>query len=73
MAERTEADIVEEHSTQRGHTLLSLTERDDGTWVATQIDVDVTGTGETAALAAMDYCRQIARTTACGRPGTQSQ
>lgn len=37
------------------------TDMPDGTWTATQFDVDVTGTGETAALAAMDYCRLIAR------------
>jgi len=61
MSDSTGPEIGDGHSTQRGHTLLELTERDDGTWLATQYDVDVTGTGETAALAAMDYCRRIAR------------
>lgn len=59
---RTDGDpgIVEQHERQRGRTLIELTRTDDGTWVATQSDVDVRGTGETGALAAMDYCRRIA-------------
>jgi hypothetical protein len=56
----TEADRLSDADSLRGHTLLELRQRPDGTWVATQFDVDVTGTGETGALAAMDYCRRIA-------------
>lgn len=60
MSIESRRDIVEAHATQRGRTLLELTQRDDGTWVATQVDVDLEGTGETGALAAMDYCRKVA-------------
>jgi len=60
MATESEREIVEEHATQRGRTLLELTRRDDGTWIATQRDVDLEGTGETGALAAMEYCRKVA-------------
>lgn len=56
--------IVDDHATQTGRTLIELTECDDGTWTATQPDVDITGTGETAPLAAMDYCRRVAEWTA---------
>lgn len=55
---------TDRHSDQQrrtGRTLIELTEREDGTWVATQPDIDVEGTGETGALAAMDYCRAIAQ------------
>lgn len=51
----------EKHETQRGRTLLELTSGSGGQWTATQHTVDIEGTGETAALAAMDYCRKIAR------------
>ncbi|MFC6721120.1 hypothetical protein [Halobacteriaceae bacterium SHR40] len=60
MSTEARREIVEEHTTERGRTLLELTQRDDGTWVATQRDVDLEGTGETGALAAMDYCRKVA-------------
>lgn len=52
--------VVEKHTTQKVRTLLELRQRDDGSWVATQMDVDVEGTGETGTLAAMDYCRKLA-------------
>lgn len=57
-------NIVEDHTAQTGRTLLELSEREDGTWSATQTDVDVEGTGKTAAFAAMDYCRKIAERSA---------
>lgn len=44
----------------RGRSILELRQLDDGRWQATQVDVDVTGTGETGALAAMKYCQKIA-------------
>ncbi len=53
-------DVVEKHTTQTGRTLLQLNEQSDGTWTATQMDIELEGTGETAALAAMDYCRKVA-------------
>jgi hypothetical protein len=56
--------VVEEHTGRSGRTLLELAEGDDGTWTATQSDVDLEGTGETAALAAMEYCRTVAERTA---------
>lgn len=49
---------------QQGRTLIELSRRDDGTWLATQPCVDVVGEGETGALAAMEYCRKVARKTA---------
>jgi predicted chitinase len=60
MSSESRPEIVEEHATQRGRTLLELTQRDDGTWIATQQGVDLEGTGETGALAAMAYCRKVA-------------
>ncbi|SDJ52802.1 hypothetical protein SAMN05216226_104245 [Halovenus aranensis] len=60
MASTEEHSIVDEHTTQPVRTLIELRQRDDGTWVASQMDVDVEGTGETGALAAMDYCRWMA-------------
>jgi len=56
----TDESMVEKHTAQRARTLIELRQRDDGSWVATQQDVDVEGTGETGTLAAMDYCRQLA-------------
>lgn len=44
----------------RGRSILELRQCDDGRWEASQFDVDVTGTGETGALAAMEYCQKIA-------------
>lgn len=41
------------------HTVIDLKETDEG-WEATQEGGSITGTGETAARAAEDYCRQIA-------------
>lgn len=55
---------AEGHSTQTARTLIELRQRDDGTWLATQPDVGIDGTGETGALAVMDYCRQIVQTGA---------
>ena len=43
-----------------GQTMLELTQLDDGGWRATQTGVEIEGDGETAALAAMDYCRKVA-------------
>lgn len=43
--------------------MLELREQDDGRWTATQTGIDIVGTGETAALAAMAYCRHIAEGT----------
>lgn len=43
----------------RGRTTITLESNDDGEWRATQHGVDVTGRGETAALAAADYCRRL--------------
>jgi len=40
-------------------TTIVLTECDDGTWIATQSGVSIEGTGETAASAATNYCRQV--------------
>lgn len=42
----------------RGRTLIELVER-DGEWEATQLDVDVVGTGETPIQATIDYCEQL--------------
>jgi len=47
------------HTYQEHWTTIVLKERDDGTWLATQGGVSVEGTGETAAAAATDYCRQV--------------
>jgi hypothetical protein len=43
--------------------MIELHQRDDNTWVATQLDMDIEGTGETGALAAMEYCRKVAAKT----------
>lgn len=43
----------------RGWTTILLEERDDGGWRATQGGVSVEGRGETAALAAAEYCRRV--------------
>ena len=51
---------VDHSITHRGRTLLELYQRDDGTWIVTQLDVEIEGTGETGALAAMDFCRKVA-------------
>lgn len=59
MASHSEHSEIETHATVR--TLLELRQSEDGTWVATQPDVDHDGTGETGALAVMDYCRQVAK------------
>jgi len=48
-----ETEVAEPHEQRRGRTLLELTRR-DGEWTATQACVGLEGTGETAALAAMD-------------------
>jgi hypothetical protein len=60
MGSQGEAYILEKHEQKRGRTLLELEQQPDGTWLATQYDMNVEGTGETGALAAMDYCRKIA-------------
>lgn len=43
----------------RGRTTIALETTRDGDWRATQDGVDVVGRGETAALAAADYCRRV--------------
>jgi hypothetical protein len=43
----------------RGRTTIALEATRDGGWRATQDGVDVVGRGETAALAAADYCRRV--------------
>jgi len=43
----------------RGRTTIALEMARDGGWRATQDGVDVVGRGETAALAAADYCRCV--------------
>lgn len=48
---------------RRGRTLIELRQDADGEWTATQLGVETVGTGETAALAAMQYCRRIAAKT----------
>jgi stress response protein SCP2 len=53
MGSEGETGVVEPHEQRRGRTLLELTRR-DGEWTATQAGVGLEGTGETAALAAMD-------------------
>jgi hypothetical protein len=45
---------------QKGRTLIDLNQLEDESWIATQLDIDIEGSGETAALALMDYCRQVA-------------
>jgi hypothetical protein len=60
MGTQGEAESLDTHEQTRGRTLLELEQQPDGTWLATQYDVDVEGTGETGALAAVDYCRKIA-------------
>ena len=45
---------------QKGRTLIDLKQLEDESWIATQLDIDIEGSGETAALALMDYCRQVA-------------
>lgn len=47
------------HTHQEHWTTISLEERDDGDWLATQAGVPVEGHGETAADAAAEYCRLI--------------
>lgn len=42
----------------RGTTTIRV-ERRDGEWRASQRGVDVTGRGESAALAAADYCQRL--------------
>lgn len=51
---------VAKQERQHGRTLLKLTNDSTKEWTATQHGVAVEGTGGTAALAAMDYCRKIA-------------
>lgn len=66
MASNTAGKVPEVESAQgttvgtRGRTMIELEQRADGTWEASQPDLAVVGTGETGALAAMDYCRKIA-------------
>lgn len=48
---------------RRGRTLIELRQDADGEWTATQLGVETVGTGGTAALAAMQYCRRIAAKT----------
>ncbi len=45
---------------QKGRTLIDLKQLEDESWIATQMDIDIEGSGETAALALIDYCRQVA-------------
>ena len=52
-------DVVDQHIQQRGRTLIDLKQLDDGTWIATQMDIEIEGTGVTGALALMDYCRKV--------------
>lgn len=59
MACTEDQSIVEKHTPQKVPTLLELRQLEDGSWVATQMNVDVEGTGETGALAAIDYCRKF--------------
>lgn len=54
---KTAATAVERWRT-RGWTTIVL-ESNDEEWRASQHDVDVTGRGETAALAAADYCHRL--------------
>jgi hypothetical protein len=42
-----------------GWTTIVLEANGDDEWRASQQGVDVTGPGETAALAAADYCRRV--------------
>jgi hypothetical protein len=58
--DRTGATGTERTERRRGRTVIELERRDDGVWTTTQVDVDTVGTGETAARAAMAYCRKIA-------------
>lgn len=43
----------------RGSTTIVLETNEDGEWRASQRGVDLTGRGETAALAVAEYCRRI--------------
>lgn len=52
-----------QYGSRRGRTLIELRQDADGEWTATQLGVETVGTGETAALAAMQYCRRIAAKT----------
>lgn len=60
MAHELPSTVVEKHERRRGRTIIDLKQQRDGEWVATQHDVPVSGSGETAAKAALDYCRRIA-------------
>lgn len=55
-------DVVEEHSDMgervKGRTLIELS-RANGEWEASQLDVDLIGTGGTATGAVIDYCQKI--------------
>lgn len=54
----TAAATVERWRT-RGWTTIVLESNEHDEWRASQHGVDVTGRGETAALAAADYCRRL--------------
>ncbi len=43
-------------------TTIQLEQTDDGAWRATQRGVDLAGRGETASLAAANYCQLVADT-----------
>lgn len=57
---RTNPNTVDGSIESTGRTVLELTELSDGSWVATQRGMDVEGTGETGAFAAMEFCRKVA-------------
>lgn len=63
MTQEMPTDSGGQDKRQRGRTLIELRQHADGEWTATQLGVDTVGTGETAALAAMHYCRHIAEGT----------
>lgn len=54
----TDATVVDGRRI-RGRTTIALETTRDGDWRATQDGVDVVGRGESAALAAADYCRRV--------------
>ena len=56
-AERAAATV--ERWRTRGRTTIVLERVGDDEWRASQEGVDVEGRGESAALAAADYCRRV--------------
>lgn len=53
-------------SIDKGSTVVELAKHPDGTWEATQVGLDIVGTGDSAARATENMARQIAESLEAG-------